>query len=505
MSFMKPKTETKRRKVGKSNDRKKPRGMFETILGQRNVNLEQQKKLLRLAKARLQRDIDEVDMINTRIAQQENELDNFEEDINSQEKTSSFISISPDIKSEVKHQYTVLIKTEADLKQAIKQVRLEIEEANMTMKTTQSDLDAMSIQEMEQQLQEKIIIVQVLKELVDSMNMELLTRENEVMALELDAVQHHKLVKEMMDEKQELEDRKMRLMEEKAELDRENEAELRRSQRLSEKHGMLECQLNEALLKREHLMRYEMELEELYVSVERRRKEAAEAKTKMTEDKISFVSEQIASMEANERDIRDSYRSHLESKFKEEEEMAELETSLEIDEREWNSRIADLEAEDGQTQSMWNAKRERVQSMIDSVSATLGEMQNKEEIEQEIQKQQEDNNKLREIVQAKKAEIDELKKNLMTREEVESKMQEMTTQLADVMAQEQELRRELLRLEAEESDIMTDEARLKIFRTEVETEKLEIEKRNDLVKQMMDVHQRQLESAQEEYPSTGEA
>ena len=185
--------------------------------------------------------------------------------------------------------------------------------------------------------------------------------------------------------------------------------------------------------------------------------------------------------------------------------MAELETSLEIDEREWNSRIADLEAEDGQTQSMWNAKRERVQSMIDSVSATLGEMQNKEEIEQEIQKQQEDNNKLREIVQAKKAEIDELKKNLMTREEVESKMQEMTTQLADVMAQEQELRRELLRLEAEESDIMTDEARLKIFRTEVETEKLEIEKRNDLVKQMMDVHKRQLESAQEEYPSTGEA
>ena len=478
--------------------------MFETILGQRNVNLEHQKELLRQAKARLQRDINEVDEINKRISQQETDLDAFEDDLNSQEKTSSFISISPELKSELKHQYTVLIKTEADLKQAIVQAQRELDEANMALKTTQGELDAISIQDMEQQLQEKLILVQVLKELVDSMNTEILTRENEVMALELDAVEHNKQVKELAIEREELERRKQMAAEQKAKLDRETQIELLKSQKLAEKQALLECQLMEALQKRDHLIRYEMELNELYVSVENRRKEAADAKTKMTEEKIGHVSGQIADFEAEEREIRDSYRTFLASKFKEEEEMAEMETVLEKDEREWNSKIVDLEAEDGKATVAWNAKRERLQNMIDSLKATLSEMKTKDQIQEEVQKQQEANEQMKEVIAAKKAEIEEIRKELMGRSEIEAKMKEATSELAEVMAKEQELRRELMRLEAEEGDIQADEAHLKIFRTEVETERLEIEKRNELCKQMMDLHLRQLHSAEEEYPASEE-
>jgi DNA repair exonuclease SbcCD ATPase subunit len=156
---------------------------------------------------------------NARLDSRERELENIEAEFAEQEERMRKITTCHRSKTEIEQQTTVLYKAASDLQQQLVIAQSELDSAKLKVVTMMgavggespppgaSDEHARELSNLEQAVRRKTAQVARLKQLIDSLQEDVISRENEVIKVELQAVAHQKTVEAMRQKRADLEQR----------------------------------------------------------------------------------------------------------------------------------------------------------------------------------------------------------------------------------------------------------------------------------------------------------
>ena len=468
------------------------KGLYSLKIEQRRKNLEEERRKLALAKEKLRRDMKSIEEEKNYVLEQDKKLESLETDMSKTEVELEEMSIRPG-GSELVQQKTLLQKTAADLRQQIAIAQEELELAKK--KNDDSTMEYHTHVMLQNKIAEKTLRVEKLRDLLNTLNTEVLTRENEVMEMELQAIEHKELVEKAAKQKEELLHRQHDAEEEKQKLVASIKAREKQRKNLADQSQETQKQLTEArnyslelqelsneLDQKEHDLQLRTQnLEQLKTDLEKKRAERINAEMKRKEERESMKNT-LSSLTPNYDTDIDSF---------------DLERLIEQDQRSLTNRRETLKVERENYEQSYEEKKKKSLVLLADLRKRLKEAGNEETLESQMKQITETNSKLESEIAEKKRQIEELKKQILSDEEMNQRETDLQNKLKAVILQEKNINNRLTALQTEEDELDNDEDVLLSTREEIESEKKMLKLKMDSSEKMYSIYQQQLSAAQD--------
>ncbi|OHT13171.1 hypothetical protein TRFO_16846 [Tritrichomonas foetus] len=476
-----------------------PKGRFAAILDQRKANLNQQKQKLGLAKSKLENDQREVDEEMKKILEQQKLVSELEADLKSLDPSVSILSenFHPSL---LKQQMTMLQKTEADLKQQLIIAQRLLEESSYQLRASDNISDDPDVvRSIENEFKQRSVQVKMLRELLDTLKCEILSRENEVILLEVEAVQHRKEVNEKNQVKEDLMKRRKG-----AEMGKRNIViEIRQCEQLirdlSNKQKKLKTEMTSAESERDRLDNLEKDLTERENQSKQKREELEKLKYDLNQARIIRVQNQVKEKDEKEEKEFQDLRNPPPSAEDQEKENADFEIQLASEERSLDLRAQKLNIEKETQNRVWDEKKQKILSKIQAIEDKLQKNELTDELKANIEKAKSENENLKKEIDARKAEIEELRKQILSDEEVSKMRQQLQGLVKETLIEEREVNSKLFAIQSEERDLNEDEKELRQNKAMLEAD-INLTKKHDAsINSMINICQKQLEDVKKKY------
>jgi hypothetical protein len=468
-------------------------GVFGALLEKRKGSLAEQRHQLELAKQKLQQDIHNLRESKQKLDAQEDDLVRLGEQLQK-------VARGDGRPTEHIHRSMVLRKTEADLKQQLQIAETELEEAETRVKVNRDDLDKSTLASLKRELHEKMIVVQTLRNLVLTMNSDIVTRENEVFEQELRAQEKQKLLDAAHQEEEELMERRRVADEAKRTLLASIQRIEQTNQKLLEEKVAIQTQLDSALSEKARLAVLSAELAEREEALERKVQELQSKKKLLEQFRLNRFEEELrAKLGRNATKLIVAEEEEEEEEaIGDEGDLIAIEYEIEQEERTLRERIRELEIKRQKGVAFWTAKIESLEKMNESLSQQLSSMPFLEDIQGQIKAQREANQGIEQEIQAKKQEVQELEGQLQSPDALYQQRRDVEKEQEKATRLEQQLRDELENLESDEKAVQAQEERMKQTRQDIEEEKQRILATDVANRKLMDILTAQLKTAQEQ-------
>lgn len=487
---------------GKQPSKQQKGTIFEQVMGQRKVNLSEETKKLRLAQKKLNADMDELEIERSRLAVHERQIEQLSKDLSTQDASSSYLQSPAAKKSELKQQTIMLHKTAADLKQQLAIAQRDLEETELRIKMNRKEDSGKAAQLIEQEFAEKQFRVQSLRELLDTLNNEILTRENEVIELELEAASRRKLIENVNEQKLQLMKRRAMAQMELQKIKKQIQERESTEQLINDKQSKVSTSFE--LADREH-ERIIIELDEIAAEEEKLRQE----KEVFQKKKAEFERKRMLRMKEQQKQKEDfeakynaeEERRKLELMNMEEEDLMEAENVLEVQERQFDQELEEVEYTNQKEIKSCEERNNKIQHQIEEINSQIEALASEDNINEQIFDLQTENNASNLEMQEKKEEIENLKKQIIDELEMKKTASDLQSQVRAVAKSEKELNNESNIVKYEEEELVNDEDGVNQAREEVNAEKKMIVLKKEANLKLINIYQKQLESATERYNS----
>lgn len=447
-------------------------GFFYEKLQQREENLAKEKRKLELAKLKLHADFEELERLRRNLEEEENEISGFNQQMMKDQ-------------SQLGKQSLYLKKMESDLRKQIEIAELELE----GMK--QNDHDPKALKEIANQQ----IRVDKLHELMDLMQNEILTRENDVIQMELAAVDHKKNLEKTEKLKKELDARMARALSKKQQLMELTSIRQSRIDQMESSFQAVKKQLINAQAERDRLNElsrsYDLEEAELKAKSE----DLARRRSKLDENqkaRIALQKEVREELEIRERLLAEH---PIDPSF----DLDTFQMEVEKEEKDLQESILRFETRHNQTISSLQTKKDKLTDDINTLKNEINSGKSLEELQKELLEAQRTSSESRKVMDEKNKEIEELKSKILSEAEINQRMEENKAETKRIMALERELNSLLSRIQTEEDQLEGDEESIKQARGEIESERRMLQLKEDAANKMINIYKQQYEQAAERY------
>lgn len=470
---------------------KNPVSLYSLKLQQRRKNLDEEKYKLELAKKKLRRDMNSIKAEQNYFLEQDKKLENIETEITKSESEIEKLELTPN-SLDLSQQKTFLQKTAADLRQ---QLEFAQEELNLVKKQSEDKSNEEQTRLMlEKQIAEKTMRVEKLHDLFDTLNNEVLTRENEVMEMELQAIEHKELVEKASKKKDELLRRKRACEEEKQKL--QNSIRNREKQRLEieEQIKNAQDQLNKARNISLELEHNSKTLDDREHDLQLKREKLQNLKIELEKKRTSRINTEMKRKE--ERDAMKAKLSTLTS-FDDNIDTYELERIIEQDEKSLAQRRQEFALQRENYEKSYAEKKQKSLDLLSELKQRLIEAGNEEDLEFQMKQLTESNKNLQSKIEEKTKQIDEIKKQILTDEQMQQCEIDLQNRIKEIMAKEKSTNQRLAALQIEEDELDNSEETITSTREEIESEKRMLKLKMDASTKMFNIYTQQLNAAQE--------
>lgn len=445
-------------------------------------NLKQQRQNLKLKKEKLANNVLEIEEQLHRIAKQSGIVQDLEESLRLMNSLPIF-QMNCEFK-EANSQRSILAKFGSDLKQQIDYVQSEIDEATYKLKQKSEKPDSEETEEVdtmrlvEKKIREQEIQLKQLRAMSDALNTEVLSRENEVIQLEMKATDHLKEVNEVKKLKHVLYDKKCRLLQtrnkifvQKQQIEEERKAALQKLENANIK-------LSLAIHKSQDLDKLETELKEKEKEIKQKQEEFVQLKCDRSKKKVEEAKKRRILKQKKEakqlQEMRYLAREEDELMY----EISEIEFQISADQKSVDSRYNNLSVTKETKDANFNMKKSNLMTMVVDIQDKLKDKKTPEELATEIKAAKEKNDQLSKETEEKKAEIGEIQKQLTPDEKVDDIKKELQKQMKATMIQEREINSKLGAIKAEEREASNDEEEMERNLSLIEAE-ISLTKKND--------------------------
>lgn len=485
-----------------SNTKKKinlGKGRFESILDQRKTNLDQQKEKLEQAKLKLKEDQKSLDEEMQKLQEQQDLIQEIGADIKGINSATSILSEDFNC-SALRHQMTVLQKTEADLTQQLRIAQQQLDEKTYRLRvSSRNKEDPETIRLLENELKEKAIQFKMIRELLETLKSEILTRENDVILLEFQALQHKKELDKNNQEKEMLIQRRKDAAINKRNIIHEIKKYDQIKLDYSEKKKNLETKLASIQNEQDNLNSFEKELNDKENELKQKQEQLSEMQNELNQIRLKKAQEGIDKKEGLESQkmidlLDDSHPIDPQS-----EENVNMEIELDTEEKLVRMRSNNIEIEASAQNEAFNEKRQKLINDINLLQSLLSKSEKDEETEAKIAQAREENSKLKDEIREQEAEIEKINSQLLSEEEMKKFNIEYKNEMKNLFAQEREIKLNFLSLKEDERDLQDDEEEIEIRRKNLENERYLIEKHDKACQKLLDIAETQLEQVKKKY------
>jgi hypothetical protein len=468
-------------------------GRFEALLGKRRDDLVEERRKLDFSRGQLSDAIVELERANERIKQEEAELDRVEQDL--QAKDANSLNSGPPPGGEATHRVRLLQKAEVDLRQNLQVAERELAGA-MVSENFRREQDEATLLQMQKELEAKKIFVDSLRNLLNTLNTDILDRENEVLEAEIQAFAHREQVRKAEQEKRELARRKIaaeaaneRLMAEIQEREQANHKFLVDSEDIATQFESAQRERDRLVLLEEQIAKRESELDQKQADL------AAEVQ-KFNELRLARAQEELQAKLGHKK--ADPEKGEVPQ---EEEDLYELEVKLDQEERALNERSQLLAVERTSAEAAWEAKERNLDRLITDLKRELSESPSVEDLEAQIAQTKEESAKLPAEIERKLEENRALEGELRSDDDIAKENAEIDAEMKRVKAIEQELDDELERLRQEEEGLKAQEEEAAAERASLANEQKQLEESIEQTRNLIETYKAQLKTAQQTHIS----
>lgn len=450
-----------------------PKGRFAATLEQRKNNLEEQKARLQFAKQKLKQDQEQLDLEMIKLQNQQEMLQELENELKTENPTDSFLQENETL-SPLQEQITILKKTEMDLTQQLRAAQIQMERTSKYELIDRESDNSERLNAIEMKVYEKSINVKMLRELLETLRGDVIAKENDVISLEVEAIQHKKQVDKANQQREDLL-RRMQIAErEKAACIQniKNCDKLKREHEKKKKN--LEVELSAIQIQTESLSNYEKELDQKEQELKTKKHEYEKLKEDLVQKRVQAVQNRMARHSNTKAEIPNNDEQNRQS-----EENINLEVQMDNDERSIRNRKQDLEIQKHIQMKAWEENFKRINKMIKDTETMLNENNGVEDIESQFASENAENEKIKADIAAKLAEIDKIKKELKTDEEMQQIEADYKRDLMNLMKQESEYRLKLAELQSNERRLDDDQKDLEDKKVSLEGEREYLKKIDD--------------------------
>lgn len=480
-----------------SNTKKKVnlgKGRFASILDQRKTNLEQQREKLELAKMKLREDQMQLDEEMKKLQGQQDLIQEIEKDI---QNLNSTTLLSEDINcSAIRHQMTVLQKTEADLTQQLKIAQQQLDEKTYKLKVSNSrNVSPEKISLLEKEINEKAIQFRMIRELLETLKTEILTRENDVILLEFNALEHKKDLDKASKERENLIRRKK-----DAEITKLNIIhDIKKNDQIrieySEKRKDLETKLSSAQSEKERLDEIEKNLNEKENQLKQKQEEFQQMQNELNQTRIKKAQEDISKQADIDNQKMAGAFDTTQNIDDQAEENVNIEIELDTEEKQIRIRTNNYETKQATQNQLFNEKKQKIIDMINSLQQDIDKAEKKEEVESEVNKLKEENNKVKEDIDNIDAEIAKIKSQIFSEAEMKKIISDQQNEMKKLSKEESEIRTAIIDLNSEERELQEDDEDIKQKTSSLEKDRYFYEKNRLAIDQEINIIKTKVEDA----------
>ncbi|OHS97871.1 hypothetical protein TRFO_35832 [Tritrichomonas foetus] len=441
---------------------------------QREENLAEEKRKLELAKLKLHADFEELERERKALEEEENEINGF----NGQMMKDQ---------TELGRQSLYLQKMAADLKKQVEQAQMELEGLQKNEKKDD--------QKCQKMIASQQIRVDKLCELMNLMNNEILSTENDVIQMELAALDHKKLVEEAENFKQQIDLRRMKAINKKNQLLELSSQRNAKMSKMEASFDSVKKRLIDAQTERDRLNKImaqcearENELNERKDDLNQRQKNL-EQKQK---DRIQLQQNIRDELEQRQRDLAEH---PIDPNF----DLHTLEEEVIKEETELSEKVAQFEAKNNQTLSALNEKKEKLTQDIENIKGHINGGKSLEDLMKELKEAQAECSNSKKIMETRQREIEELREKVLSEADISNKNKEIQLESRRIITLEREVNNLQSKVQVDEEAIENDEEAFNETRNEIESETKMIALKEEASNKMLFLYKGQLEQATERY------
>lgn len=447
-------------------------GFFYEKLQQREENLAKEKRKLELAKEKLLADFEQLERQRRSLQEEENEISGFNQQMMKDQ-------------SQLGQQSLYLKKMASDLKKQIEIAEAELE----GMK--QGGRDAKTLKEIANQQ----IRVDKLHELMDLMQNEILTRENEVIQMELAVVERKKTIEKNEKFKKELEERKIKALNKKKQLMELTSIRSQNIQRMESSYIDAKKRLDNAQAERERLKQLSQQYDQEEEDIKNKLEILNQRKLQLEENRQSRI--KLHKEVKEELEIREKLLAEhpIDPSF----DLSAFQMEVEKDEKDLQDAILQFETRNNQVVSSLQTRKDK---LLDDINALKNELSNNKslvDLQKELEIAQIQYTESKKTMDDKNRELDDLKSQILSDAEFNQKNEDYKNELKRIQNLEKDLKSLEKKIQEDEDQIEADEETAKQARSEIESEKKMFQLKEDASNKMITIYKNQYEQATERY------
>jgi hypothetical protein len=488
------------------------RDTFSEQIQQRERELQQQLDRLLATRAQLEQEEQSIAAENAKLDVREQELDAIEAEFADQERRMSRITTVHKSATEIERHTTNLQKTMADLQQQLAVAQTELEEAvqRVRYRTAEPPESAGSTADsgsavplpaadgLSQTVQRKSAQVDHLTQLVDALQEDVIVRENEVIALEIAALEHQKAIEATNERRAALQQRRAAAEQKRKQIlaamaDREERyrellkerEEIKLAREAAEREKELLDREKHELLRKEELL---SGFQQRHAAVNQIIESENQRQTRLQSERISLARRQLEIQNELRNDVDDFLIRYHEDEQAAERRYDRLEQL--IDQR---SKIPGKERQTWIT--LWTQKNQKSEEMIRQLEEQLAETDAAALVEQ-LNALEAEENELKEKI----AQEEELIKRGIDQDEKERLEQlekEMIQEEESLLKQQAELTATAQQQLVEDNDLEIQETELKMKVQDVKTKMRVLGLRERAAQKLLGLYQSELEKAEQ--------
>lgn len=466
-------------------------------------NLKQQRQNLKLKKEKLASNMQEVEEQLHRIAKQSGIVEDLEESFRLMNSLPIF-QMNCEFK-EAHSQRSILAKFGSDLQQQIDFIQSQIDQATYQLKQKKEkeeseekeEVDTMRI--VERKIREQEIQLKQLRAISDALNTEVLSRENEVIQLEMKASEHLNEIKRVKKFNYDLCDKKCRILQQRNKIFVQKQLIEEERKKYLERMENANIKISLAIHKSKELDKLEEELNEKEKELKKKVDEFTQMKCDRSKKKIEEAKKRQVLKQQKERQQLNEMR-YL---AKEEDELIyeinEIEFQISSDQKAVDSRYNNLSVTKESKDTNFNLKKSNLLVIVNDYQDKLKDKKTPDQLASEIKAVKEENEKISKETEEKTVEINEIKKKLTPEEKVDEMKKELQKQMKATIIHEREINSQLGAIKAEEREASNDEEEMKRNLSLIEAE-ISLTKKNDsATTSMLKICKEQAETLRKRY------
>lgn len=415
---------------------------FGTVLGARKQSLSEQRQRLVTARERLETAFGDLESADTRIAGQKDKISKIRQDF------VDWRENSPEPISHLERARVMLSKQERDLTAQLYEIQ------GKDPISAKNSMDFVDI-----------------RTLISALHSEIVTRENEVLELELHVMEHLKNLKNVREQKADLETRRSSALAEKTRLVRHISSGVMNNEAMSQEKVLLGVKLKEAMESWERLARTDLELETEAIEVHRKLKECEEVKTRLDElqrSRIAAAIEQRDELQSRQKEQR--LRDRDPQNIKKLDEFYAEEIEIEAEERNIRIEMSRANTEREIATRNYNEARRCLDAALEREESDELELVN---IQQEIEKATLENSQLNDELEQKCRALTAMKERVRSQEDVNAKFAAIIQDSRRMFGIETVLQREILAVDEEDKSLDSELERLEALRDSLSVQQAE--------------------------------